>query len=595
MYNYRAPLQDFEFTYFELMDYQGHLDRLGLGVELNRETVLSVLQENASFCQEVLAPLNAVGDTQGCRWEDGSVVTPAGFKQAYSQYAEGGWTGLSFDPEHGGQGLPESLQFMCSEACGSANWSWYTYPALARGAKKTLAAHGTPQQKRDYLAPLISGMWTATMCLTEAHCGTDLGLLRTRAEPLEDGSYAITGSKIFITVGEHDMAENIIHLVLARLTDAPPGIRGLSLFLVPKYQVANGVVGERNAVHCGAMEHKLGLKGSATCALNFEGARGELIGQPHKGLQAMFVFMNAARLGAASQGVCHAEVGLQKSAGYAQDRLQMRSLTGPKNPGGPADPIIVHPDVRRMLLTQKCIAEGGRMLIAHCALLVDIADRGDADSARAASDDLSFLTPIAKGFLSELGLESANLALQCFGGHGYIREWGLEQNLRDARIASLYEGTTGIQALDLLVRKVLASDGRLMEPTFGAIDKFCENHTGNPLAGQLARSLGELRRLTREIKESAEVDADETGAASVDYLMCAGYVLLGWFWARAAARAQELLETGRGDPRLCGGKIHAARFYFARILPRTTSHAICARSGAANLMSMPAEGFIAGR
>ena len=431
------------------------------------------------------------------------------------------------------------------------------------------------------------------MCLTEAQCGTDLGLLRTKASPLPDGSYAISGTKIFITCGEHDLAENIVHIVLARLPDAPPGTRGISLFIVPKFNVENGKIAARNDVTCGAVEHKMGIKASATCVLNFDQAKGYLLGEPHKGLQSMFVFMNTARLATAMQGVCHAELGLQKSVGYARDRLQMRSATGPKNPDGPADPIIVHPDVRRMLLTQKAISEGGRMLIAYCAMQVDDLMHGaDQERIAAADASLSFLTPIAKAFLSELGFESASLAVQCFGGHGYIKEWGVEQNLRDSRIAMLYEGTTGIQSLDLLGRKVLGSGGKLMAPFVNEIVTFCESHAAHPMARKILMQLQQWQILTRKIADSVAGNADELGASSVDYLMYSGYLILGYFWAKAAIRAQELLGNGGSDSTFYTAKIETAEFYFARILPRTETLAVTMCAGAASLMTLDEQSFL---
>ncbi|MCV6627682.1 MAG: acyl-CoA dehydrogenase C-terminal domain-containing protein, partial [Cellvibrionaceae bacterium] len=444
---------------------------------------------------------------------------------------------------------------------------------------------------------LISGEWTGTMCLTEPHCGTDLGMLRTKAEPNADGSYAVSGTKIFISAGEHDMVDNIVHIVLARLPDAPAGTKGISLFIVPKMNVgADGEVVDRNGVNCGSIEHKMGIHGNATCVMNFDSAKGYLIGEPNKGLNAMFTFMNVARLGTAVQGLAHAELGFQKSLDYARERLQMRSLSGVKNPDGAADPIIVHPDVRRMLLTQKAFAEGGRMMIYYGAQLVDVTHYAEDEEARQQADDqLSYFTPIAKAFLTEVGFESANLGLQCFGGHGFISEWGLEQNVRDCRISMLYEGTTGIQALDLLGRKVLGSGGELLKGFTKIIHKFCQANADVEAMAEFTAPLVELNKevgeLTMHIGGKAMENADEVGAASVDYLMYNGYMMMAYFWALAAKQAQDALAAGTGEAAFYQAKIDTARFYFQRILPRTATHSATIKSGVANLMAMDAEHF----
>jgi len=442
MYPYKAPLRDIKFSAFDVMDYSAHYAKLPGTSDLNFELVEAILEESAKFAETTLAPLNASGDQQGCQWKDGEVRTPEGFSAAFSEYAAGGWVGLSCDTEIGGQGLPRSLDSLVGEVRGAANLSWSLCTVLGAGAINTLNAFGTDEQKETYLKPLVAGTWTATMCLTEAHCGTDLGLLRTRAEPQADGSYALSGSKIFITFGEHDMTDNIVHIVLARLPGAPPGSKGISLFIVPKFLLnADGTLGARNSVVCGSIEEKMGIHGSPTCVMNFDQATGYLLGDENRGLNAMFTFMNTMRLGTAAQGVIHADVALQQAAQYASERLQMRSLTGIKQPDAEADAIIVHPDVRRMLLTQKAIAEGGRMFVHFMAQQADISLRSeDAELKKQAEDALSFTTPIGKAFLTELGLEAANLGIQCFGGHGFIREAGVEQNFRDARISTLYEG-----------------------------------------------------------------------------------------------------------------------------------------------------------
>ena len=592
MPTYTPPLQDMRFAMRNVLDFDTHYAQLDGAEDADPDTVDAILEEGAKFASNVLAPLNAVGDEQGCTWLDGDVKTPEGFREAYQQYVEGGWPSMAQTPEFGGQGLPESLGSIVSEMNSTANWSWSMYPGLSHGAMRTLAEHGTVQQQQDYLTKLVSGEWTGTMCLTESHCGTDLGLLKTRAEPNEDGSFAITGQKIFISAGEHDMAENIVHIVLARLPDAPAGTRGISLFIVPKFTLSDeGNVGSRNTVSCGSIEQKMGIHGNATCVLNFDGAKGFLIGPPNRGLNCMFTFMNAARIGTAVQGLAHAELAFQGSLAYARERLQMRSLSGVANPDKPADPIIVHPDVRRMLLTQKAFAEGGRMFIYRCAQLVDIAHKGVTDEERAAADqELALLTPIAKAFLTETGFEAANLGMQVFGGHGYIKEWGMEQNVRDARIAMIYEGTTGVQAIDLLGRKVLGSQGALLHGYTREIKKFCAGYSDEP---RLSRYIGPLEKvtveweeLTRRIGMATLQDKEEAGAASVDYLMYAGYVIMGYFWVRAAVVAHQQLEEGNGDAVFLRAKLFTARFYLERLLPRTQSLATTMLSGADNLMDL---------
>ncbi|WP_075187369.1 acyl-CoA dehydrogenase C-terminal domain-containing protein [Teredinibacter haidensis] len=594
MSDYKAPLRDIQFVLYELLGYEAHCAKLPSGEESSPELVNAVLEEGAKFCEKVIAPLNAIGDEQGCKWVDGEVVTPVGFKAAYTQFVEAGWPSMCHSVEHGGQGLPESLGTVLNELTGTANWSWSMYQGLSHGAMKTLELHGTEEQKQAYLTKLVEGVWTGTMCLTEAHCGTDLGLLKTKAESLSDGSYSITGSKIFISAGEHDLAENIIHIVLARLPNAPAGTKGISLFVVPKYLPdSEGNIGERNQVSCGSLEHKMGIHGNATCVLNFDSAKGFLVGPPNRGLNCMFTFMNTARLGTATQGLAHAELGYQKSLVYTRERLQMRALSGAKNPDGPADPIIVHPDVRRMLLTQKAFAEGGRMLIYYASQLVDIEQHTEGDQKSEAEDLLALLTPIAKAFLTETGFESANLAMQCFGGHGYIREWGVEQNVRDARIAMLYEGTTGIQALDLLGRKVLMSEGELLKRFTKIIHKYCQANENNDVMAEFVQPLAELNKewgeLTMHVGMAAMSDPEEVGAAAVDYLMYSGYITLAYFWARAAEEALSI--TGSEEQAFYDSKVKTARFYFERLLPRTRTLVVTIKSGAGNLMSLEEDEF----
>lgn len=593
MSDYKVPMRDMQFVMNELLDYDAHYQSIGKGDDASSDIVSAIMEESAKFCENVLAPLNAVGDKEGCQWNDGEVKTPTGFKEAYQQFVEAGWPSMTHAEAVGGQGLPESLGTILSEMAGSANWSWAMYPGLSHGAMKTLELHGTDEQKQTYLTQLVSGAWTGTMCLTEPHCGTDLGMLRTKAEPNADGSYNITGTKIFISAGEHDMAENIVHIVLARLPDAPEGTKGISLFIVPKFLPNDaGGVGDRNGLACGSLEHKMGIHGNATCVMNFDGAKGYLIGPPNRGLNCMFTFMNTARIGTALQGLAHTEVGYQKSLEYAKDRLQMRALSGSKNPDGPADPIIVHPDVRRMLLTQKAFAEGGRMLIYFASQLVDIEHySGDEEKKKEAADLLALLTPIAKAFLTESGFESANLGMQCFGGHGYIQEWGAEQNVRDARISMLYEGTTGIQALDLLGRKVLMSQGELLKRFTKIIHKFCQANADNEALAEFVGPLAELNKewgdVTMHIGLAAMENAEEVGAASVDYLMYSGYITLAYFWARAAQVA--LSKQDSSEAAFYQSKVKTARFFYQRILPRTKTLHTTMKSGATNLMDFAVE------
>ena len=597
MPEYKAPLRDISFVMNEVLNAEEHYSKLPGAEEATPDMVSAIIGEGAKFCEQVLSPLNAVGDREGCTWSEEGVKTPTGFKEAYEQYVEGGWPALSAPVEYGGQGLPESVGLVISEMIGSSNWAWGMYPGLSHGAVATVETHGTEEQKRIYLTKLISGVWTGTMCLTEPHCGSDLGILRTKAEPNADGSYSITGTKIFISAGEHDMAENIVHIVLARLPNAPQGTKGISLFIVPKFLPnAEGEVGERNKVTCGSIEHKMGIHGNSTCVMNFDGAKGWLVGPENKGLACMFTFMNIARLGTAIQGLGAAEASFQGALKYAKERLAMRALSGVKNPDGPADPIIVHPDVRRMLLTQKAFAEGGRALIYFAAQQGDLVRMAaDEDARKEADEMLSFLTPIAKAFLTEVGYEAANLGMQVYGGHGFISEWGMEQIVRDTRIALLYEGTTGIQALDLLGRKVLMSQGESLKRFTKLVHLFCKEHEGNEQMKEFIEPLAKLNKewgeITMKIGMAAMKDREEVGAASVDYLMYSGYVTLAYFWARMAATAQQQLAGETTEADFYNSKVQTARFYFQRILPRTRAHVEAALSGARNLMEIPADNF----
>jgi alkylation response protein AidB-like acyl-CoA dehydrogenase len=595
MPDYKAPVRDIRFVVNELLESEKVHQNLPGYEEATEDLMNAIIDEGARFAENVLAPLNRVGDEEGCEWNPECVTTPAGYKEAYAQYVDNGWPALSAAPEYGGQGMPTLMGIIMSELAGTADWAWVMYPGLSHGAVDTVAEHGDAEQKAKYLTKLVSGEWTGTMCLTESQCGSDLGLLRTKAELQADGSYAITGTKIFISAGEHDMADNIVHIVLARLPDAPAGTKGISLFIVPRCNVNDdGSVGERNAVNCASIEKKMGIHGNATCVLNFDGAKGFLIGPPNRGLNAMFTFMNTARIGTAIQGLAHAELSFQGALTYAKDRLAMRSLTGPKNPDGPADPIIVHPDVRRMLLTQKAFAEGSRAFLYFLSQQSDIVAKGSEEDAKIADDLMALLTPIGKAFVTEVGFESANLGVQVYGGHGFIREWGMEQIVRDARIAMLYEGTTGIQALDLVGRKVLGTGGKLLMGFTATIDAFCAEHDAAEYAEfvkPLQTHAQEWLELSMKLGEQAMANPDNAGAGAVDYLMYSGYVTLAYFWARMAVLAQQKIAAAEGDVSFYEAKVMTARFYYERLLPRTESLKVTMLAGADNLMDMREELF----
>ena len=593
MPTYKAPLRDIHFVMHELLESESFYKRLAGFEDVTRDLMDAILKEAARFSEDVLAPLNRQGDEQGCSWDDGKVITPDGFAAAYNQYVKNGWASLAADREHGGQGMPNLLGTIVNELAGTANWSWLMYPGLSHGAVKTIESHGDPDQQRKFLPKLITGEWTGTMCLTESQCGSDLGLLQTKAEPQKDGSYVLSGTKIFISAGEHDMAENIVHIVLARLPNAPSGTKGISLFIVPKYNVEDdGAIGSRNNVLCTSIEKKMGIHGSATCVLNFDEAKGFLIGPENKGLACMFTFINTSRIGTAIQGLAHAELSFQGGLSYAKDRLAMRSLAGPVNAAGPADPIIVHPDIRRMLLTQKALSEGSRAFLYYLSQLGDAADAGNEEEAREANDLMALLTPIGKAFVTESGFEAANLGIQIHGGHGFIREWGMEQIVRDARIAMIYEGTTGIQALDLLGRKVLGSGGKLLVGFTTILENFCDENLNEETAffiDPLKRHKDEWLKISIEIGERALKDPNEAGAAAYDYLMYSGYIVLGYFWARMAILSQN--KIGSSDKSFYEAKLMTAKFYFERILPRTRYHYESISSGAENLMEMSADMF----
>jgi 3-(methylsulfanyl)propanoyl-CoA dehydrogenase len=603
MTDYKAPVDDINFLINDVLKFEQHFKKFPAFEEATPDLVDAIISECAKFCENEVAPLNQTGDKEGCKFNNSEVTTPKGFKEAYQLFVDSGWQGLSHPVEYGGQGLPSSLGIIKGEMVGTANWSFGMFPGLSIGAMNTILAHGNEEQKNTYMPKLTEGTWSGTMCLTEAQCGTDLGQIRTKAIPNEDGSYDISGSKIFISAGEHDLTENIIHIVLARLPNAPKGTRGISLFIVPKFLVnEDGSIGDRNPVICGSIEDKMGIKASPTAVLNFDNAKGYLIGPENKGLECMFTFMNTARIGTAIQGVAAAELGYQTSLAYAKDRLSMRSLSGTKAPDKVADPIIHHPDVRRMLLTQKAISEGGRAMTYYAAKLADQTDSGlTAEERELADKKLGFITPILKAFLTELGFESANQAIQIFGGHGYIKEWGVEQNLRDVRIASLYEGTTGIQALDLVGRKILLDRAQLFKSFSLEILSFCKDHSvisSNPqkkrmhkFIWQLSKEVANWQRHTISLMLKARKNRDIVGSSSVDYLMYSGYIFMGYMWAMMAQSANENLTKGIGNKEFNKAKIRTAEFYFDRIFPRVKGLSSTMMSNPDSLMKIDVEQF----
>lgn len=582
---YKAPLQEISFVMNELFSFDEHYKKLANGDAVTADLREAIVNEAAKFSEQTLAPLHQSGDAEGCTWTAEGVTTPAGFREAYREFVDGGWGGLTMPESLGGQNLPHSLQLAVGEMMGQANHAWAMITALTSGARQTIIAHGTDEQKRIYLEKMVSGEWTGTMCLTEPQCGSDLGFLKTRAVDNDDGSYSITGTKIFISGGEHDYTDNIIHIVLARLPGSPEGTKGISLFLVPKnLPDANGEAGERNAVSCGSIEHKMGIHANPTCVMNFDGAKGYLIGEVNRGLNCMFTFMNSARLDTSLQGLTHAELALQGAMTYALEREAGRSLRGPQTPDRPADPIMVHPDVRRMLLTIKSFAEGGRAFLYYLGQVADLEKEGDEASAQL----MGFLTPISKGFLTECGLESANIGVQIYGGHGYIREWGMEQNVRDARISTLYEGTTGIQAMDLLGRKVVIDGGKSFA-LFSDIVKSSLPDIDAEFVPVLEAQLEQWQSLTHSIMGKAGDNIDELGASANDYLMYSGYTMLAWFWARmATVAAAKIKQDDRAFYRV---KIETARFYMQKILPRSESHKLQIETGSASVMSIPMDDF----
>ena len=595
MPTYTPPLRDMQFVMHELLNVVDDFKQIEVFADIDADTVNAVLEEGGKFAAEVTFPLNLSGDTEGCSYDLAShaVTTPKGFKEAYAKYIEGGWAALACDPEFGGQGLPLVVNQCFYEMLNSANQSWTMYPGLTHGAYASLHTHGTAEQKQTYLRKMTSGEWTGTMCLTEAHCGTDLGLMRTKAEPLPDGTYKLTGNKIFISAGEQDMTANIIHLVLARLPDAPPGIKGVSLFIVPKFLVnTDGSLGARNGIYCGGLEHKMGIHGNSTAQIVLDGATGTMVGQPNKGMNGMFVMMNAARLGVGNQSLGLTEVAYQNALAYAKDRLQMRSLTGPKAKDLAADPIIVHPDVRKMLLTAKAYAEGGRALLCYCAMLLEKEHRHPDEKVRKDSGELlAMLTPIVKAFITDNGWTATSACMQVFGGHGYIHEWGMEQFVRDARINMIYEGTNTIQSLDLLGRKILGNNGATLRKFGKLVAQLVEEEGVNEKMAEFITPiaiLGEqMTKFTTEIGFKGFQNADEVGAAAVDYLRVAGHLVYGYFWARMAQVALRQIAAGNTD-NFYLAKLQTARFYFAKLFPETETLMRTARSGAKVLMDTDA-------
>jgi alkylation response protein AidB-like acyl-CoA dehydrogenase len=594
---YTAPERDMKFVLHELLEVE-KLTELPGYEDATADTVDAIIEEAAKVAEEILFPLNQPGDRQGCVFENGVVRTPEGFKDAYDQFTQAGWSALSADSAYGGQGLPKAVRLLVDEMVCSANLSFGMYPGLTMGAYNAIIKHGTDEQKETYLPKMVEGSWSGTMCLTEPQCGTDLGLIRTKAEPQDDGSYAISGTKIFISAGEHDLTENIIHLVLARLPDAPAGIKGISLFLVPKFLPNDqGEAGPRNGLACGSIEHKMGIKASATCVMNFEGAKGWLVGEPHRGMRAMFTMMNDARLEVGIQGLGIAETAYQSAVAYARDRRQGRALTGAKEPDQPADQLLVHPDVRRMLLTMRAFSEGGRALAYWTGMQLDISEKHpDAETREAADDLVALMTPIIKAYFTDEGFGNAHLGIQCMGGHGYIAEWGMEQLLRDARITLLYEGANGVQALDLVGRKLPSHFGRLLRRFFHPAMTFIEDHQADQGLAEFvlpfAKAFSRLQQVTLHVAQQGLKNPDEAGAASVDYLRLFALVVLAYMWVQMVKVAKEQLENGaNGDASFYEAKIATARFFMTKILPENSALFAQIMAGAEPVMNFEDAAF----
>ncbi len=596
MPTYSAPVKDIKFLlhdYFNLQQY----NNMPAFAEATPDLLDAILDEAAKGAENIYQPLNLSGDEQGCRLEDGKVITPDGFKDAYNQYVEGGWQGMTGDVQYGGQGLPQTLGLVLNEIMVSANWGFAMYPGLTKGATESISAWGTDEQKDLYLPKMYSAEWTGTMNLTEPHCGTDLGLMRTKAEPQEDGSYKITGTKIFISAGDHDLTENIIHLVLARIAGGPEGVKGISLFIVPRNKInEDGSVGENNNVSCGSLEEKLGIHSNSTCVMNYDEATGYLLGAEHKGMKAMFTMMNEARLGVAIQGLAIAEVANQNAVAYANDRIQGRALTGPQNPNAKADPIMVHPDVRRMLMTNRAFIEGARAMSVWAGILVDTTREHPLEEERAKAEELlALITPVLKSYMTDQGVDSASRALQCFGGHGYIREWGMEQFLRDSRIAPIYEGTNGVQAMDLIGRKLPANGGAAIRAYFEMIQTFIDENKSNEALDKylplLEKALGRLQAASMWLMQNGMSNPNNAGSGAHYYLNLMALVTMGYFWADMAKKASEMLEAGEGDKTYLENKLITADFFFGHMLPETSSLKVKIEAGADSVMALDAQSF----